>query len=243
MPSAGAGRMTRSLLIAWGGAAAFLISLLSGAYAYLFRFDSPGAGMSLAPAVTYNVALFSVFALHHSVLARVNAKQWVSRQAPPELERSLYTWVASLLFIAVCAMWQPVPGTLYRADSPWRMAGYAVQLAGVILTIRSASALGFLDLAGVDQVRKAKAHAPAVHVPLETRGVYAFVRHPLYFAWALMVFGTPDMTATRFTFALVSTGYLAIAIPWEERSLVGVFGAAYEEYRQRVRWRMLPGVY
>ena len=51
------------------------------------------------------------------------------------------------------------------------------------------------------------------------------------------------MTATRATFAIVTTLYLAIAIPWEERSLVQIFGRDYEVYCQQVRWRMLPGVY
>jgi protein-S-isoprenylcysteine O-methyltransferase Ste14 len=58
-----------------------------------------------------------------------------------------------------------------------------------------------------------------------------------------MVWGSPDMTATRATFAAVSTAYLALAIPWEERSLVRLFGRQYEAYRLKVRWRMFPGLY
>jgi protein-S-isoprenylcysteine O-methyltransferase Ste14 len=51
------------------------------------------------------------------------------------------------------------------------------------------------------------------------------------------------MTGTRLVFAVVSTGYLALAIPWEERSLIDTFGAEYESYRKRVHWRMIPWVY
>jgi len=51
------------------------------------------------------------------------------------------------------------------------------------------------------------------------------------------------MTGTRAVFALVSTLYLAVAIPWEERSLVQVFGSDYERYRGTVRWRMIPFLY
>ena len=51
------------------------------------------------------------------------------------------------------------------------------------------------------------------------------------------------MTATRLTFAVISTAYLALAIPWEERSLVRTFGPAYTAYQTQVRWRMLPGLY
>jgi protein-S-isoprenylcysteine O-methyltransferase Ste14 len=51
------------------------------------------------------------------------------------------------------------------------------------------------------------------------------------------------MTLTRFSFAVISTAYLALAIPFEERSLVEVFGEEYDAYSRRVRWRMLPGIY
>jgi len=167
----------------------------------------------------------------------------VARWAAPELERSIYTWAASLLFLAACAWWQPIAVTLYALDQPWRAAGYLVQCAGVILTIQSSARLDVFDLAGVRQVQRARDGAAPRHVALETDGVYGFVRHPLYFAWILLVFGAPVMTGTRLAFAVLTTGYLAIAIPWEERSLIRIFGVDYEAYCRRVRWRMLPGIY
>jgi protein-S-isoprenylcysteine O-methyltransferase Ste14 len=243
MPTAGRLRPSTALRVAWAGAAAFLLSLVWSAGAYLFSFDRRAARFPLPAAVAIDVALFAVFAFHHSLLARAGAKAWVQRWVPPELERSIYTWTASLLFAGVCTWWEAVPGTLYVLDGPFRTAGYAVQLAGVVMTIKSSAALDVLDLAGVRQVERARDGAPPRHVSLETGGLYGFVRHPLYLAWALMVFGSPDMTATRATFAIVTTAYLAIAIPWEERSLVRTFGRDYDAYRRAVRWRMLPGVY
>jgi protein-S-isoprenylcysteine O-methyltransferase Ste14 len=243
MPGAGAPRLTLPSLVAWTGGALFLTSLLWSAYAYLIGFDGRPARLSVTWAVAVDVGLFSVFALHHSLLARSGAKRVMRAWAPPELERSIYTWTASLLFIAVCVWWQPVPGTLYVLHGPWRVLAYGVQLAGVVLTIPSSAALDVLDLAGVRQVQRARHGTPARHVALETGGLYGFVRHPLYSAWALMVFGSPDMTATRATFAIVTTAYLTVAIPWEERSLMEIFGPNYEAYRRQVRWRMFPGVY
>jgi protein-S-isoprenylcysteine O-methyltransferase Ste14 len=74
-------------------------------------------------------------------------------------------------------------------------------------------------------------------------GPYHLVRHPIYLGWALMTFGAPTMTGTRLAFAVISTAYLALAVPFEERSLVEAFGDEYLEYQRRVRWRMIPGLY
>lgn len=228
---------------AWAGGVIFAASLAFFLYAYLVRFGRPGqAGPTVLPAAV-NVALFSAFALHHSLLARTRAKALVRTRLPPVLERAVYTWTASVLFLGVCWLWRPLPGTVYQLTGIWWWAGVAAQAAGVLLTHRGSAAIDMLDLAGIRQVLIARRGSARDHVPLETRGVYGWVRHPLYLGWALLVFGAPHMTATRLLFAAVSTGYLALAIPWEERSLVEVFGAEYEAYRRKVRWRMVPGVY
>jgi protein-S-isoprenylcysteine O-methyltransferase Ste14 len=236
-------RLDASLVIAWSGAAMFTGSLTWFLYSYVVRFGAPSPGAALIAPVTQNVLMFSVFALHHSLLARARAKRWVQRVVSPELERSVYTWAASLLFIAVCGWWRPVPGTLYRVHGSWALIGYAVQALGIIVTARGSAAIDVLDLAGVRPVLLARSGRGRDHVALETRGIYRIVRHPIYFGWALFVFGAPDMTATRFVFAVVSTTYLVVAIPWEERDLIESFGASYEDYRRYVRWRIFPGIY
>ena len=41
----------------------------------------------------------------------------------------------------------------------------------------------------------------------------------------------------------VTTVYLLLAIPWEERSLTHSFGDDYRRYRRAVRWRIFPFIY
>jgi methanethiol S-methyltransferase len=233
-------------LFAWSGAAMFAASLAFFLYSYLVRFGRPAAGASVLIPVATDTALFTLFALHHSLFARPFVKRWLFGAGagpgsdPSPMERPAYVWVASVLFIAVCAAWRPVPGELYRVTGVLALAAYAVHVAGIVLTARGSARLDVLDLAGVRAVSTARS---PTHVPLQTRGVYGFVRHPVYFAWVLMVFGTPHMTMTRLAFAVLSTAYLAIAIPFEERGLLDVFGPEYREYQKRVRWRMIPGLY
>jgi protein-S-isoprenylcysteine O-methyltransferase Ste14 len=230
-----------ALVFAWCGAVVFAGSLLFFFYCYLIVFGRPAAGPGAAWPIAIDAILFTVFALHHSVVARPAVKKRIARSLPAPIERSLYTWAASLLFLLVCAGWRGVPGELYHFGGPAAAAGYALQALAIWLTIRSSARLDVLDLAGVRPLLVPCPNAPGQH--LITTGLYGFVRHPLYFSWALLVFAAPHMTMTRFTFAVLSTGYLAIAIPFEERSLLEVFGPRYRDYQRSVRWRMIPGVY
>jgi len=92
-----------------------------------------------------------------------------------------------------------------------------------------------LELAGI------RRHAAAES--LQIVGPYRWVRHPLYSGWLLLTFGPAHMTGDRLLFAGISTLYLLIAMPFEERSLRKSFGAAYGEYARRVRYRIVPYVY
>ena len=225
---------------AWLGGGAFVASLSLFAWCYADRFSptETAAGTGLAGPVAWNVGLFTVFALHHSVMARTGAKRWLTRVLPAALERSAYVWIASALFAWTCLAWQEVPGLVYRLDAPWKYAGTALQLAGVWIALRSADVLDVLDLAGIRQAMGWQ-FAPRFKVI----GPYHLVRHPIYLGWVLITFGSPTMTATKLTFAIVSTLYLAAAIPFEEHSLVETFGDEYRGYQASVRWRMVPGIY
>lgn len=222
----------------WIGALLFVVSLGSFAFVYGYQLRLPAPSTTpVWPAVLVNVGLFTAFALHHSIMARTGAKAWLTRHVPAELERSVYVWVASVMFLAVCWWWQPLPGLAWRIDGPLRWVAYAIPLAGLILTERSARIIGIWELAGVRQARQA---AP---VEFKVTGPFGLVRHPIYFGWVLLVFGMPDMTYSRLLFAVVSTAYLVAAIPWEEASLVEAFGEQYRAYQRQVRSRLLPGIW
>jgi protein-S-isoprenylcysteine O-methyltransferase Ste14 len=174
------------------------------------------------------------------LFARTGVKQWLTRRIPAELERSVYVWMASLLFIATCALWQPVPGLVWHVTGlPSRVLA-TLQLAGGIAAVRMARQLDVWQLSGIRQVF-AGLQAPAPE--FVDRGLYGWVRHPIYTAWMVVVWLAPEMNGTRFAFAAISTCYLALAVPFEERDLIRAFGKQYEGYRRRVRWRIVPGVY
>jgi protein-S-isoprenylcysteine O-methyltransferase Ste14 len=225
------------------GGLVFAGSLLYFAYSYAIAFARPAGrwslGAALAP-VVIDAALFSAFALHHSVFARAGLKEAVARVLPPRLERTAYVWIASVLFVLTCWWWQPVPGTAWSVGMPWAVAFGLVQVAGIAMTLRAAARIDILQLSGV---RQALALPAPPHRGLSSDGLYGVVRHPIYLAWLLLVWPAATMTGTRLAFAALSTAYLVVAIPFEERDLVATFGAEYRDYRRRVRWRLVPGIY
>ena len=224
---------------AWAGATLFVVSLAYFAWRYFGPFGEVAAGRDLMRPIALNVILFSVFALHHSLLARIGAKALITRAVPAQLERATYVWVASLLFLAVCAWWQPVPGVLWRAGgaAAWTLRG--LSLIGAWLTLQSAAMLDMFELAGTRPLMAPRSDDGE----LKAHGPYALVRHPIYLAWLFLVWTPTTMTGTRAVFAAISTAYLVIAIPFEERSLRASLGPAYAAYAGRVRWRLVPGIY
>ena len=243
--------------IALGGLIFFVDALLYFAYRYTFVFGREPAGPISARAVTIDVILFTVFALHHSIFARDIFRKPITRLVGA-LERSTYVWIASALFVAICAWWRPIAGAAWRIDQPilvWTIR--AAQFVGVWLTLRSALVIDFLELAGFKQVRRVQNDTPyptdvatvgrvlSDPAPMEFKasGPYGWVRHPIYSGWFLLVFAVPLMTMTRFVFALTSSAYLLIAIPLEERSLRHSSSGAYDYYMREVRWKLLPRVF
>jgi protein-S-isoprenylcysteine O-methyltransferase Ste14 len=223
---------------AWAGAALFVVSLAFFAWRYFGPFGEVAAGLDVLRPLTINLLLFSVFALHHSLLARTGAKAVVTRAVPPQLERATYVWVASLMFIAVCALWQPVPGLFWHASGAAAGTLRALSLIGAWLTLQSAAMLDMFELAGTRPLMK-----PQPDSELKAHGPYALVRHPIYLAWLFLVWTPTAMTGTRLAFAAISTAYLVVAIPFEERSLRATLGPKYDAYAMRVRWRLVPGIY
>jgi len=184
------------------------------------------------------LVIYFTYSRHHSVMARSGAKTWLARHAPPPLERSIYVWFASILLVGVTLLWRRVPGTVYVLTGSAAGLGWLLQAAGLALTAAGARVLSARALAGIHQ-----AAGTAERGDIRMVWPYTLVRHPIYLGWALIMFGAPAMTVDRFVWAVVSTGYLILAMPWEERSLSAAAGPAYSAYCRRVRWRMVPGLY
>jgi protein-S-isoprenylcysteine O-methyltransferase Ste14 len=143
------------------------------------------------------------------------------------------------LLVAVIVFWRRIGGELYNLTGPMMAASTMVQVSGLWLIGRSVAGLDPLELAGIRE-GAGLARRPE---SLQCAGPYRWIRHPVYLGWILLFFGIPHMTGDRLAFAGLTSLYLVVAIPLEERSLAQSFGDDYARYRLRVRWRIVPFVY
>jgi protein-S-isoprenylcysteine O-methyltransferase Ste14 len=114
-----------------------------------------------------------------------------------------------------------------------KVVGGAFLLASAFLLFRSFHDNTFLSpLVRIQTERKQR---------VISTGVYGFVRHPMYLGAVLMFLGAPLLlgSAIGLVVAAAMTLLVAFRIVGEERVLAGEL-EGYVEYRQKVRYRLVP---
>ena len=224
------------------GIASYAVFLVAFLYAIGFignlwvpKSIDTGAAGPLAEALIVDALLLGIFAIQHSVMARPAFKRWWTRVIPHESERSTFVLVSSLLLLLLYWKWQPISAQIWHVENEaGRIALAGVFWLGWLIALFSTFLINHFNLLGLQQVfaalRKRDLPDPEFRTPL----LYKLVRHPLMFGFLLAFWATPDMSVGHLLFAVMTTGYILVALQFEERDLIKLFGLAYQEYRRRV---------
>ncbi len=115
------------------------------------------------------------------------------------------------------------------------MLGYTLLIAGIVGLIWAQSVSKFFEPTVRIQTDRG-------HTVIDT-GPYALVRHPGYVAACLLFMGMPLALGSLWALipAAVSCLILVVRTVLEDKTLRNEL-VGYEEYRQRVRYRLVPGV-
>ena len=232
--------LRKSLLLTYG-VVSYVLFFAVFNYAILFignilvapSLDSPGQG-NLVEALLIDVALLSLFAVQHSVMARPAFKNWWTKIVPLEIERSTYVLISSLLLAAIIYFWQPLGGVIWQVTDPVALTAiYTVFAFGWAILFTASFQLNHFDLFGLRQVWLYFRGKPYTQLHFKTPLLYRYSRHPLYVGMLIGLWAAPTMTVAHLVFAALCTGYIFVGARFEEHDLENAL-PEYKQYKQDV---------
>lgn len=189
----------------------------------------------LGGSLIINIILLGLFGGQHLIMARPAFKAKWTKIVPEPVERTTFVLAATALLALLIWKWQPLTTEIWTVTST---AGAAILqvlfFAGWAIVLLATFMIDHFDLFGLRQVYLNFKGQPYTHKPFVTVGFYKFVRHPLMLGFIIAFWATPAMSLGHLVFAIVTTVYILISLPIEERDLAAALGAPYEAYRKRV---------
>ncbi|MGH2900745.1 MAG: methyltransferase family protein, partial [Solirubrobacteraceae bacterium] len=168
------------------------------------------------------------------VMARPGFKRVFTRVVPTAIERSTYVLASSLVLILMFWLWQPMPKLVFELDSEIaRGAALATYGLGYAIVLYSTFLIDHFDLFGLRQVFLRALGRSYTEKRFATPALYQLIRHPLYVGWIITFWATPALSVGHLLFASSMTGYILMAIPFEERDLAAQLGEPYRSWRAR----------
>lgn len=206
-----------------------------GDFVFTARTVDVGPESPPVTAVLIDIGLIALFGLQHSVMARPAFKAKWTRIVPPPMERSVYVLAASIALIILFLGWRPIGTIVWNVTNPV-LSGllWALFWIGWATVLLSTFLINHFELFGLQQawlnMRGQQAEKPELRQPF----FYRWVAHPLYAGFFLAFWAAPEMTVGHLVLAAGVSIYMLIAIRYEERDLVDLFGDDYRRYRAGV---------
>jgi protein-S-isoprenylcysteine O-methyltransferase Ste14 len=184
-----------------------------------------------------------IFGLIHSILAGREIKTAFQRRFGDRACHGLYrivyngVTVMTLIPIAYLIVFAETR-QVWQFDLRWELPLMIVQGIGLVGLVVSLLQIDLGRFLGTAQLRAylSGAPLPLPPEPLQTSGLYAIVRHPLYLFSLLTIWPVTTMTDTYLGFCIGATLYFVIGSWYEERRLIGAFGDDYRAYQRRIPW-------
>jgi protein-S-isoprenylcysteine O-methyltransferase Ste14 len=195
-----------------------------------------------AMAWVYAGMMLALQALTAAVLLPTNPELLAERSQP---QRGGKTWDTVLVILSVgigmIGTWVVAGldlrfGWLPPIPLPLSVIAVGVGMLGIGLLVWAMAANRFFSVSV--RIQTERGHAVA------TGGPYRCVRHPGYVGWLIVTLATPVVLGSQWAFVPtgISVPLMILRTALEDRTLHGEL-EGYREYAERVRHRLLPGIW
>jgi methanethiol S-methyltransferase len=193
------------------------------------------------------------WAVLHSLLATTWVKAATQRRfgdAAGRYYRLGYNVFAALSLLPVLALLRRLPDSqLYAIPYPFVLLTLVLQAIAATLAALAVMETGAMAFLGIHQltapdsarelVPSKKPEMRGDRLPLRsarltTRGLYAWVRHPIYAASLVFIWLAPVMTVNLLALNCAMTLYFVVGARLEEQRLVAEWGDVYARYQAHV---------
>jgi len=180
----------------------------------------------------YSVAMifFSgvLFALLHSVLATNCCKKiFVNKNFLIHHYRLLYVIVSLITTFLRATYVRSLPDVaLFQLAEGWKWLFIGMQIIGLLVLYASVRPIDLFVFLGVRAF-------PEGLDPFIEKGIYCYIRHPMYFGIMIILFSMPQQSVNSLTFYFIISLYLVLGSKFEERRLRQAH-PEYADYCRRV---------
>jgi methanethiol S-methyltransferase len=178
----------------------------------------------------------------HSWLASLKTKSLVQRligEGMMRYYRLTFIGVAILTFLPLFAMLVYLPSRLlWRIFTPWLYGTVTLQILAVLGLLYTFLQTDIWHFIGLRQLTNPEIGDEG-NEDLVVSGLYALVRHPLYFLVIVFLWLIPYMTDVILAFVTACTVLFVLGTIPEERKMIEIYGDAYRRYQCQVP-RIIP---
>ncbi|NMM47034.1 methyltransferase family protein [Marinigracilibium pacificum] len=170
-----------------------------------------------------------VFYFIHSFLADTQIKEKTRKLTgiSQRQYRLFYFLFSGLHFTALLVFYYIIPKVPIFILPGRIIISIALAIFGAAIIVYSFKYISAKEFMGLDE---------SLNQELVTKGIYNYVRHPLYSGTILILVGWLYFSLNIYsvTLFLITLFYLVVGIKLEERKLISLFGDSYVSYKKRV---------
>ncbi|WP_296588173.1 isoprenylcysteine carboxylmethyltransferase family protein [Roseibium sp.] len=185
-----------------------------------------------------NGVLLLQFPLLHSWLLTRRGRAVLARLVPGDhsgtLSTTSYAIIASVQLLLLFALWTPTGIIWWRAEGLSFLLLCTMYGASWLFLMKASFDAGIEVQSGALGWMSLLAGKRPVYPGMPVRGLFRYIRHPIYLAFTLTLWTVPVWTPDQLILALVFSTYCLLAPCLKERRFSRHYGERFERYRASV---------